>query len=310
MNAGFQGKLEAYQNEFLVVSNSVNVLSANGKEEVPSVKQINFEVEDKTTDTMDLFEHADLDLDVLKKRYLNSMISWSFLKKLTDFHQWPLGCIGNLLENSAKKKVESKNIWVEIQVFDKSVYRTERLSNYESIKPGDNSERSMKNQTVDLDVLTQDIDFKNKILTLVTKDDGKGISIKKFNKIMYSFSVSPNNEYNFFKYGLSLKASALRLGNSLLIISKTDTSLSVGLISKNLQSKYNTEFVVTPIVNYAIAEGRKYVPISTMAVQTINMIINEVKFMFYTVDELFAYADSFERGNIFHYHSRNSYIHL
>jgi hypothetical protein len=298
MNADLLTKVEKNPNEFLLVSNTVNIMSFTNNSEKPKITQVEMEKEDKSIDTNDLFPEADLDLEVLKKKYLNSMISWQFLRKLADFHQWPLACIGNFIENSTKPNVETKNIHINMKVYEKSVYRTERLDNYDNQKMNDNSERSMKNNKIDSEsTFSQSADYRDKILVLNVSDDGNGISIKKFNKIIYSFSVNPNNEYNFFKYGLSLKASALRLANSFFIISKTENSLSIGLLSKNLQNKYNTEFIITPIINYAISHDKKYTPISTMPNQTLNLIINEVKFMFFSSEELFNYIDSFEKGN-------------
>ena len=204
-----------------------------------------------------------------------------------------------------KDKVYTKNIYIDLKVFDKSVYKIERLEN----KPVNNENQNILNQNHEENIINgdnkiemnnnfQSIDYREKILVLTIKDDGCGISIKKFNKIIYSFSLNPNNEYNFFKYGLSLKSCALRLANSFFIISKTDNSLSIGLLSKNLQNKYNTEFILTPIINYSISENKKYTPVSNSAYQILNSIINEIKFMFYSSEELFNYINTFERGNI------------
>lgn len=298
MNADFQSKVEKNPNEFLLVSNTVNIMSFTNLSEKPKITQVEMEKEEKAVDTNDLFPESDLDLEVLKKKYLNNMISWQFLRKIADFHQWPLACIGNFIENSSKPLVETKNIHINMKVYEKSVYKTEKLDNYDNQRSNENSEKSMKNIRIDSENSSiQNIDYKDKIIVLTVKDDGCGISIKKFNKLIYSFSVNPNNEYNFFKYGLSLKASALRLANSFFIISKTENSLSIGLLSKNLQNKYNTEFIITPIINYAISHDKKYTPVSTMPYQTLNLIINEVKFMFFSSEELFNYIDSFEKGN-------------
>ena len=215
-----------------------------------------------------------------------------------------------------KEKVETKNIYIDLKVFDKSVYKLERLekqsANNENINIlNQNNEENFNNgeNKNEINNNFQSIDYKEKILVLTIKDDGCGISIKKFNKIIYSFSLNPNNEYNFFKYGLSLKSCALRLANSFFIISKTENSLSIGLLSKNLQNKYNTEFILTPIINYSISETKKYTPVSNNAYQILNSIINEVKFMFYNSEELFNYINSFEKGKII-INKRNSYFSL
>ena len=54
---------------------------------------------------------------------------------------------------------------------------------------------------------------------------------------MFSFIKNQNKELNYFQYGFSMKASAIRLADSFLIISKTQKELSIGIISKRLQKK-------------------------------------------------------------------------
>lgn len=314
MNEGFQPKVvEKNPNEFLLVSNTINIMSYN-KNENQKLFKVEMDKQDIGIDTNDLFEETSFDIEILKQNYLNNMISWQFLRKIADFHQWPLGCIGNFIENSTKAKIETQNIYIDVKVFDKFVYKTEKLENKENlfvnsqIKTNENSERSSKNENSDRIHFSPEFNFTNQILVLTIKDDGCGIKINKFNKLIYSFSVNPNNEYNFFKYGLSLKASALRLGNSFFIISKTVNSVSIGLLSKNLQNKYNSEFIITPIVNYSISDDKKYNPVSNMHYQTLNLIINEMKFMFYSSSDLFNYINSFDKGtSIFIYHR---YTHL
>ena len=57
---------------------------------------------------------------------------------------------------------------------------------------------------------------------LSIKDDGKGISCIKFNRIMLSFIKNQNKDLNYFKYGHNMKTTAIRLANSFLIISKAN----------------------------------------------------------------------------------------
>ena len=90
MKADIQHNLEKNPNEFLLVTNSVNVMSYTNNDR-PKVTMINLDKEDKGIDTNDLFEEASFDIEILKKNFLNNMISWQFLRKLADFHQWPLG---------------------------------------------------------------------------------------------------------------------------------------------------------------------------------------------------------------------------
>ena len=41
------------------------------------------------------------------------MMTWHFLKQLSDFHKWPIGCIGNFIKNSLKDYVSSNNIYID-----------------------------------------------------------------------------------------------------------------------------------------------------------------------------------------------------
>jgi len=125
---------------------------------------------------------------------------------------------------------------------------------------------------------------------------------------MHSFSTNEKKENNFFKYGISMKTSAIRLANSFLIITKTENEASIGLLSKNLQVKLDTDFILSPIVNFKIdnavkindmlKEGpfKKYITRSHMAIQSLNLILHEIKFMFPNENDLFNYFESFETG--------------
>lgn len=261
----------------MFISNNLNNVS---NKSVTQVTQRQTSTVDSSTDTMDLYNEL-FDFENLKRNSLNNMLSWSFLKKLSDFNQWPIGCIGNLVENSIKDEVSSKNISIEVQAYDKKVYsKISSVSNNES--------------------LTNNLDFTGKNLVLSIIDDGRGMNIKEFNQNMFSFSINEKKEHNFMRYGVSMKTSAIRLANALFIISKTETDLSIGLLSKDLQIKMDTDFILTPIVNYKIdiadENEKKYIPRSDYSKQSLNLIMNEIKFMFNNSDDLFSYIDSFQTG--------------
>jgi hypothetical protein len=265
------------EEEVLYVSTNLNIPSQNNNLDKPLI--ISREI---GVDTLDLVEDNEFNFEELKKNYLNNMISWQFLTKLSDFNQWPLNCIITFIENSMKEEVQSKNIHITCKAYDKKVY-------------------SVTRDNLQITALDQIKDFTEKVLVLTIIDDGKGIPIKEFNQNLYSFSINEKKEYNFFKYGISMKTSALRLANSFFIISKTETDLSIGILSKNLQIKMDTDFILSPIVNFKIdsmsqsTDGR-YLPRSNFANQSLNLILNEVKFIFYDYKELFHYIDSFMIG--------------
>ena len=70
------------------------------------------DMEDFATDTNDLLNMNFYSFEEIKKNYLNNLITWQFLKSLSDFYKWPLGCLGNFIKNSIKDYVNSKNIYI------------------------------------------------------------------------------------------------------------------------------------------------------------------------------------------------------
>ena len=218
------------------------------------------DMEDFATDTNDLLNMNFYSFEEIKKNYLNNLITWQFLKSLSDFYKWPLGCLGNFIKNSIKDYVNSKNIYINIEK------------------------------------------IKNDEIYLSIKDDGKGISCIEFNGIMFSFIKNQNKELNYFQYGFSMKATAMRLADSFLIISKTTKEVSIGMISKQLQKKlkYN-DYILTPIVNYRIEKKietnkMKYIPKSNYPKESLNLILDIISFLFKDTDELFDYFDTFDTG--------------
>jgi hypothetical protein len=99
-----------------------------------------------------------------------------------------------------------------------------------------------------------------------------------------------------------MKASAMRLADSFLIISKTAKEVSIGMISKELQKKIKeNDYILTPIVNYRIEKKietnkMKYIPKSNYPYESINLIFDVTSFIFKNTDELMEYFDTFDTG--------------
>ena len=237
-------------------NNDINNDFENDNEEYNN--NINNDMEDFAADTNDLININFYSFEELKKNYLNNLITWKFLKSLSDFYKWPIGCIGTFIKNCIKESVNSKNIYINFKK------------------------------------------YKNDEVCLSIKDDGKGMSCSEFNGVMFSFIKNQNKELNYFQYGFSMKAAALRLANNFLIISKTLKEVSIGLISIELQKKLegkNNDFILTPIVNYRIdKKENKYIPKSNFPTESINLILEIIPFLFKTNDELLEYFSSFDMG--------------
>ena len=217
------------------------------------------EMEDFSIDTNDLINMNFYSFEEIKKNYLNNMMTWHFLKHLSAFYKWPIGCIGNFIKNSLKDYVSSRNIHIDM--------------------------KKTKNSEMYLSII----------------DDGIGIISPDFNGIMFSFIKNQNKELNYFQYGFSMKASAMRLADSFLIISKTGKEISIGLISKRLQQKLKeNDFILTPIVNYRIEKKEsnkmKYIAKSNFPSESLNLILETIPFLFKTEEELMNYFDSFDSG--------------
>ena len=241
--------------------NDANISDSN---KIYENDNIDNDMEDFAADTNDLININFYSLKELKKNYLNNLMTWNFLKSLSDFYKWPIGCIGNFIKNSIKENINSKNINIDFKK------------------------------------------YKNDEIYLSIKDDGIGMTCSEFNGVMFSFIKNQNKELNYFQYGFSMKATALRLANNFLIISKTIKEISIGMISIELQKKINDkncDFILTPIVNYRIEKkdnnknnGHKYIPKSNFPIESINLILEIIPFLFKSNDDLMKYFDSFETG--------------
>ena len=250
------------KNDTALNASGDNLSENNGINE----KSINLvDMEDFAADTNDLININFYSFEELKKNYLNNLITWKFLKNLSDFYKWPLGCIGNFIKNSCKSYLNTKNIFIDIKK------------------------------------------FRNDEIYLSIKDDGKGMTCSEFNGVLFSFMKNQNKELNYFQYGFSMKTSALRLANSFLIISKTVKEISIGMISNELQKKIKDdknccEFIMTPIVNYKIEKKEikemknKYIPKSNFPLESINLILEQINFLFKDNEALLEYFDTFETG--------------
>ena len=251
--------IEIINNKKKKIEDNLILDNQNDEEDITNQDDKN-NMEDFATDTNDLLNMNFYSFEEIKKNYLNNLLTWQFLKSLSDFYKWPIGCIGNFIKNSLKEYVNSKNVYIDI--------------------------KKIKEDEIYLSI----------------KDDGKGISCKDFNGIMFSFIKNQNKELNYFQYGFTMKATALRLADSFLIISKTTKEVSIGMISKELQNKIkDSDYILTPIVNYRIEKKietnkMKYIPKSNFPFESINLILEIIPFLFKNMDELMEYFDSFDTG--------------
>lgn len=219
----------------------------------------------------------------IKQQSLNKLISWSFIKELSSIHRWPLGCIGNLIQNSLKKTVQARNVYIDIKTYENKCYHNLTNSNFGNTNNNGNPSSNQNNN--------------NKKLVLSIIDDGLGISHKEFNEMMNSSYKNSEGEYSFLTKGINLKLSSISLANGVCIISKYNKELSICLISKSIQRTLDIDLLVTPIVQWTIDDTGKSMHSSIpFWSQTLNLILQEIYFIFPNRNSLFDYCKSFSQG--------------
>ena len=79
------------------------------------------------------------------------------------------------------------------------------------------------------------------------------------------------SDFNLCEHGINLKLSALRLGSSVLILTKTKPKfefgtssqyLSIGLLSYKFLQKCNSQFLVAPMIAFEIRNKKIYRPLT------------------------------------------------
>ena len=225
-------------NEYLILTHNLD-LNSSSNNNINNTK-----LKETGTDTKhlnDLYNNS-FDFLEIKNNFLKNLISFSFLKKISNIYQWPFLCFGNLLENSIKNY--SKNFYIEFK------YENRFQFNYNINNNNDNYDDDDNNNNND------------KIFYLSIFDDGNGIDSENFNKIFYLNNFNENNfiedkDNKSFLTNINIKCNLLRLCDSFIIISKTKNEMNVGLISKNFQFKLNSDSIVMPIINFNIINHKE-----------------------------------------------------
>ena len=282
--------------EYKIFEQNLEVLNKNSEKYRKTMK-----IRDIGIDTTNFneFYNNSFNFKEIKSNYLSNLISFSFLKKVGTFYQWPFLCFSNLVENSIIHGKASQ-IDIDVNCYEDEIYKRLELAT----KNTNLSEYKPKNSDLEL----YKGDYSNTILVLSIKDNGIGIETELFNKILFCFDAKDtslmsciNNNPNYLNKNINIKSCCMRLGDSFFILSKTKNELNIGLISKQLQMKMNNDLILTPLVNYTIVKDKdkddiKYVFKSQMGLQSENIILNEIRFLFWSVEEIFKYANSFETG--------------
>jgi hypothetical protein len=320
-------KDEIKNGEHLIISHNVEYLNKKRKS-----NQLNNICVSVGVDTSDLCKLNNYNINQLKLEYVNNYISWKFLKDQASYFQFPLCCIMTFVDNAAKPEVKAKKISINMYLFD----------NPRSITFHENNDYDMDDPQFSVLEPNNLKNIKEKILCLSIKDNGKGMDKEEFNQTMLSYS---DNRYqdivdnNSMRYGLNMKFSAIRLGSSFFIISKSENYLSFGLISKNLSKKVDEDLVFIPVVNYWINKNTKdtystdqyennsnmhasdifnvkYVSQNPSNKVLLNILFPEIIFIFKDKENFYDYCNKMNTGtqififNLNQIHQRESFTNL
>ena len=283
--------------EYKILEQNLEVLNKNKEKYKKTMKIRDIGID--TTSFNEFFDNS-FNFKEIKSDYLSNLISFSFLKKVGGFYQWPLLCFSNLVENSIIHG-KATNININVNCYENEIYKRLELANKNTdlsgyIPPSPNLEK-------------YNGDYTNKILVVSISDNGIGIEKEIFNKILFCFDAKDtsinsciNNNQNYLNKNINIKSCCLRIGDCAFFLTKTKNELNIGLISKQLQMKMHNDLILTPLVNYEIIkddknEGKnKYIFKSQMGLQSENIILNEIRFLFWSIDDVFSFADKFETG--------------
>ena len=213
--------------EYKIFEQNLEVLNKNSEKYRKTMKIRDIGID--TTNFNDFYNNS-FNFKEIKSNYLSNLISFSFLKKVGIFYQWPFLCFSNLVENSIIHGKATK-IDIDINCYEDEVYKRLELAtkntNLSEYKP----------ESSDLQLYKGD--YNHKILTLSIKDNGNGIETELFNKILFCFDAKDtslmsciNNNPNYLNKNINIKSCCLRLGDSFFILTKTKKELNIGLISR------------------------------------------------------------------------------
>ena len=115
--------------EYKILEQNLEVLNKNSEKYKKTMKIRDIGVD--TTNFKEFYNNS-FNFKEIKSNYLSNLISFSFLKKVGSFYQWPFLCFSNLLENSI---IHGKSMKVDIDVncYDDEIYkRLDILSDHKS----------------------------------------------------------------------------------------------------------------------------------------------------------------------------------
>ena len=100
-------------------------------------------------------------------------------------------------------------------------------------------------------------------------------------------SSSQRGPFNMAEHGIGMKLSSLRLGNTSLIVTKTNPCnqtgiqyLTVGLISVEFHRDTSEEHLVVPLICYQVKNKEAFLPLTPSTTQVFNLMKKYVQPLF------------------------------
>ncbi|XP_039599784.1 uncharacterized protein LOC120522979 [Polypterus senegalus] len=137
-----------------------------------------------------------------------SALAPKFLHTNSTSHTWPFSAIAELIDNAYDPDVAAKHIWIEKTIIKK-----------------------------------------NDCLTFM--DDGNGMNRDMMHKMLsfgFSDKVTVEGHVPVGLYGNGFKSGSMRLGKDAIVFSKSDTTMSIGLLSQSYLEAIEAEHVFVPLI--------------------------------------------------------------
>ncbi|XP_047457138.1 MORC family CW-type zinc finger protein 3-like [Mugil cephalus] len=144
-----------------------------------------------------------------------SMLSPKFLHSNSTSHTWPFSAIAELIDNAYDPDVNAKHFWI-----DKTVIKGEEC--------------------------------------LIFMDDGNGLDYETMRKMLsfgYSDKTALRGKQPIGIYGNGFKSGSMRLGQDVIVFSKSKNASCVGMLSRTYLEKTAAEQIVVPIVSFEERES-------------------------------------------------------
>ncbi|XP_030058073.1 MORC family CW-type zinc finger protein 3 [Microcaecilia unicolor] len=170
-----------------------------------------------------------------------------FLHTNSTSHTWPFSAIAELIDNAYDPDVNAKQIWI-----DKTLIKN--------------------------------------IICLTFMDNGNGMSQDKLHKMLsfgFSDKVTVSGRVPVGLYGNGFKSGSMRLGKDAIVFTKSETGMSVGMLSQTYLERIKAEHVIVPIIAF---NRQRHLVKSTDSAANLNAILKHS--LFSTEKDLLAELDA------------------